>query len=59
MGLQRDAESAFLVKLKPALDKVAADKGLQLIFNIDGPQVVWFDPSLDITSDVVKQLALR
>ena len=59
MGVQREAESAFLVKLKPALDKVVADKGLQLVFNVDGPQVVWFDPALDITPDVVKQLAAR
>jgi len=59
MGIQRDAENAFLVKLKPALDKVVADKGLQLVFNVDGPQVVWFDPVLDITPDVVKQLIAR
>jgi|SRR6185295_19681654 len=59
MGIQRDAENAFVIKLKPVLAKVAEDKGLQLVLNVDGPQVVWFDPALDITSDVVKQLALR
>src|SRR5204863_8926698 len=59
MGIQRAAESAFLVKLKPVLERVAEDKRLQLVLNVDGPQVVWFDPALDLTSDVVKQLALR
>jgi hypothetical protein len=28
MGIQRDAESAFVVKLKPALAKVAQAKGV-------------------------------
>jgi Skp family chaperone for outer membrane proteins len=59
MGIQRDAESAFVMKLKPALAKVAQEKGLQLVFNVDDGQVAWFDASLDITSDVVKQLALK
>jgi Skp family chaperone for outer membrane proteins len=59
MGIQRDAESAFVVRLKPALAKVAEAKGLQIVFNVDEGQVAWFDPSLDITSDVVKQLASK
>ncbi|HET9833112.1 MAG TPA: OmpH family outer membrane protein [Vicinamibacterales bacterium] len=59
LGIQRDAENAFVVKLKPALAKVAQDKGLQLVFNVDEGAVAWFDPSLDITGDVVKQLALK
>jgi outer membrane protein len=59
LGLQRDAENAFVVKLKPVLAKVAQDKGLQMVFNVDGGQVAWFDPSVDITSDVVKQLAVK
>jgi Skp family chaperone for outer membrane proteins len=59
MGIEREAENAFVVKLKPALAKVARDKGLQIVFNADDGQVAWFDPSVDITSDVVKQLALK
>lgn len=58
LGIQRDAENAFVMKLKPALAKVAQDKGLQLILSVDDGPVAWFDPTLDITSDVVKQLAL-
>ena len=59
MGVQRDTENAFLVRLKPAVEKVARDKGLQMIFNLDEGLIAWTDPSLDITSDVVKQLALK
>jgi len=59
MGIQRDAESAFVIRLKPAVAKVAQDKGLQIVFNVDDGPVAWFDTSLDITSDIVKQLALK
>jgi Skp family chaperone for outer membrane proteins len=57
LGAQRDIESAFLVKLRPAVETVAKEKGLQLIVNLDAESVVWADPALDITADVVKQLA--
>ncbi len=56
-GAQRDIEHAFLVKLRPAVERVAKDKGLNLVINLDAESVVWADPALDITSDVVKQLA--
>jgi Skp family chaperone for outer membrane proteins len=59
LRIQRDAEGAFLVRLKPAVAKVAQDKGLQVVFNADDSGIVWFDPMLDITSDVVKQIAAR
>ena len=59
LGIQREAENAFVMKLKPAVAKVAQDKGLQLVFNVDEGQVAWFDPTLDITSDVLKQLAAK
>lgn len=59
LRIQRDAEGAFLIRLKPAVAKVAQDKGLQIVFNVDDTGIVWFDPALDITPDVVKQIALR
>jgi Skp family chaperone for outer membrane proteins len=59
MGVQRELQSAFLVKLKPAVDKVARDKSLQMVFSLDEGPIAWFDPSLDITSDVVRQLAQK
>jgi Skp family chaperone for outer membrane proteins len=56
-GVQRDAESAFLAKLKPAVDKIVAARGFQLVLRIDTSLVLWFDPADDITADVVKQIA--
>jgi Skp family chaperone for outer membrane proteins len=58
-GIQRDAENAFVLKLNPALAKVAKDKGFQIVFNVDDGQVAWFDPSLDVTADVVQQIAAQ
>jgi outer membrane protein len=55
-GVQRDMESAFLTKLKPALEQVAKEKSLQFVFNADEGTIAWADPSLDITGDVVKRI---
>jgi Skp family chaperone for outer membrane proteins len=57
LGVQRDLEGAFLVKLKPALAEVVKANGLALVFSLDEPAIVWADPALDITGEVVKQLA--
>ena len=58
MREQRKVESAFLFKVKPVVEKVAKDKGLQFVFDLDRGLIAWADPSTDITSDVVKQLAV-
>jgi Skp family chaperone for outer membrane proteins len=34
-------------------------RGIQLVFNVDAGTIAWFDPSLDITAEVVKQVALK
>ena len=57
LGLQRTIESAFVVSLKPAVEQVAKDKGVQLVVNLDDASIVWADPVLDITAEVVQQLA--
>ena len=57
LGVQRDLEGAFLVKLKPALAEVVKKNELVLVFSLDEPAILWADPVLDITAEVVKQLA--
>lgn len=57
VGAQREIESAFLVKLRPAVEQVAKTRQLLLVVNLDAESVVWVDPAADITSEVVKQLA--
>ena len=58
LGAQRDIESAFVARLRPAVEQVARSRGIQLVFNLDDDSIAWADASLDITAEVVKQLAL-
>jgi outer membrane protein len=56
LGAQRQALAAFEVKLRPALAAVAKEKGVWLVINDDEELIAWADPSLDITSAVIKRL---
>jgi len=56
MGVRRDAESAFLLKLTPAAEQVIKVNGIQLMFNGDSGVIWWADPRLDVTDEVVKVL---
>jgi Skp family chaperone for outer membrane proteins len=56
MGVRRDAESAFLVKLRPAIERVVKDNGIQLLFNFDSGALAWGDPSLDVTGLILKHV---
>jgi outer membrane protein len=56
LGLQRDAETAFLAKLKPIVAQVVKDKGLNVLFNEDSGMIAMADPSLDLTDEIVKRL---
>jgi outer membrane protein len=57
-GVQREVESAFVFKFRPAVERVAKEKGLQIVFSLDDGLISWADASLDITPEVIKQLAL-
>ena len=54
MGVRRDAESAFLVKLRPAIERIVKDNAIQLLFNFDSGVLAWGEPSLDMTNQIVK-----
>jgi Skp family chaperone for outer membrane proteins len=56
MGVRRDSESAFLVKLRPAIERVIKDNGIQLLFNFDSGVLAWGDPSLDVTLEILKHV---
>jgi Skp family chaperone for outer membrane proteins len=58
VGTQREIESAFLAKLRPAVEHVAKSKQLQLVVNLDTDTVMWADTAIDITGAVVQQLAI-
>ncbi len=53
-GVRRDAESAFLVKLRPAIERVIQDNAIQLLFNFDSGVLAWGEPSLDVTNQIVR-----
>jgi Skp family chaperone for outer membrane proteins len=56
LGVEREMQNAFLVKLRPALDAVAKSKAVLLVLNADAGTFAWADPTLDITPDVVREV---
>jgi outer membrane protein len=56
IGVQRNLENTFFAKLRPALDAIAKERGFFFVFNEDSGMLVWANPVLDITADVVKRL---
>ena len=53
--LQQSLQADFETKLVPAIDKMAAEKGLSFIFNA-AQGLVWADPSLDLTQELIDTL---
>jgi outer membrane protein len=54
--LQNELQIEFQRKLLPVLSEVAAAKGLHMVFSSIDSGVVWAEPGLDITTDIVKKL---
>ena len=54
--LQRQLQLDFQKKLIPILDQVANDKQLQFILSVSDSGLVWADPVLDITDDIIAYL---
>lgn len=54
--LQNELQNEFQRKVLPLLQEVAQEKGLQLLLSRGDAGIVWAEPGLDLTSDVVKKL---
>ena len=55
--LQQTLQFEFQQKLVPAIDSVAAHRGLEFVFSAGGDGgLIWANPALDITADVVDEL---
>ena len=54
--LQQTLQFEFQQKLVPAIDAVAARRGLQFIFSAGDGGLIWANPALDITEDIVAEL---
>ncbi len=55
-ALQNDAQAEFQTKLIPVIQTVAKERNLWAVFSAADSGVVWGDPGLDISADVIKRL---
>lgn len=53
--LQAELQGEFQRKLMPVIDAVAQERGLHMIFSIADAGMVWANPGLDVTADVIKR----
>ena len=54
-NLQQQLQEDFQRKLTPVLAKVAQEKQLHMIFSVTDSGLVWGDPALDLTDDIIKE----
>lgn len=54
--LQNQLQQQFQTRIEPVLSVVGQEKGLHFIFNGPDSGLVWADPGLDISDDVIKKL---
>jgi len=54
--IQQEVQNEFVKKLQPIVDKIAAEKGLHLLFNSAEAGLAWAAPGLDLTPEVIKAL---
>jgi len=54
-GLQAQLQEEFQLRLSPIIQDVAAQRGLHLLFSMIDSGLVWADPSLDITPEVIQK----
>lgn len=54
--LQNELQNEFQRKVLPILQQVAQEKGLQLLLSRADAGIIWGDPALDLTAEVVKKL---
>jgi outer membrane protein len=56
--LQQQLQQEFQQKLEPVIQAVAAEMNLHFVFNGPDAGLVWADPALDISAEVIKKLDL-
>jgi outer membrane protein len=56
-GMQQQFEAEFRLKLLPVVDQISKEKALHFVFGLEqSTMIVWWNPSLDISDEVVKRL---
>ena len=54
--LQNELQLDFQRKVGPVIEAVSREKGLQLLFSQADSGLVWADPGLDLTAEVIRRL---
>jgi outer membrane protein len=54
-NLQTQLQDEFQVRLTPIIQDVANERGLDLLFSVVDSGLVWADPALDITTEVIQK----
>ncbi len=55
-ALQQQLQADFQRKLDPVIDKVAKEKQVHMVFSVTDSGLVWADPGMDLTGDIVRAL---
>ena len=55
-GMQTQFEAEFRLKLMPVVDQISKEKGLHFVFGLEQAPIIWWNPALDISDEVVKRL---
>jgi outer membrane protein len=53
--LQGDLQNTFQQKLLPVIQQVVQERGLSILFSQADAGIVWADPTLDLTAEVIKR----
>jgi outer membrane protein len=53
--LQTQLQEEFQTRLSPHIQQVATEKGLHMLFSVVDSGLVWADPALDITTEVIQK----
>jgi hypothetical protein len=53
--LQQDLQNAFQAKLLPIIQQVVAERKITILFSQADAGIVFADPTLDLTADVIKR----
>jgi Skp family chaperone for outer membrane proteins len=54
--LTQELQEQFRQKLMPIIETIGKERGLQVIFSGGDAGIIWADPGLDLTQEVVKRL---
>jgi len=54
--LQQEVQADFIKKVSPVIEAVAKEKGVQLVFDLNNAGLAYFEPGLDLSTDVIKKL---